>query len=378
MPIRGEHVHSHFTSALSSSYDIRTVGIVFIALLLLFFLIFAAYVALHGGFTFPWLAFYVRGKEVGFAWRDISLLQSLAVTNGVPNPEALFWSVALLDRCIRAAIVGAQEDDRTDGRHVSFILRVFAYRTGVELNQPSRRLGINSTRGITVGQTVKMISPNGAAYVATLMENNRRALILTQPRGPLDLAPSAWRGRPVKFYFWRRDDAGYYFESHVNSDAILRQVPVLLVRHVDSLVRTQKRRSVRRGVEAPAQLFALRSSRSANEQWERSRQGSRVFLLDISEEGLSVVVKGRAKPGGYVKVQIALYGAHVVVCGEVKSCRYDSARNSSALHIEALPPSPVMRVRILSFVYRLFDRAIPESPEREASPEPDRDPVGIE
>ena len=58
-----------------------------------------------GGRKFPWVQFYIRGKESGFSFKEINLLRRIAVEGQMQNPTSLFWSVKQLDRSIRSLIL---------------------------------------------------------------------------------------------------------------------------------------------------------------------------------------------------------------------------------------------------------------------------------
>ena len=215
----------------------------FVILGVAFVLVVTAYILVRraGGFSFPWVQFYVRGKESGFTLGEVNLLRRVAIENRLKNPTSLFWSVKTLDRCIRSAIVGFRSRHTTEQpRNMEFLDKLFAFRRRVEFDQPKYRLGISSTRGINPGQTFKITPPGGGVYIAKLVENNRRYIALTYPRGKTDSTGFSWRNQEIKLYFWRKEDAGYFFESKVIGDYIDRKVPIIHIAHSDNIVRAQK------------------------------------------------------------------------------------------------------------------------------------------
>ena len=104
----------------------------------------------------------------------------------------------------------------------------------------------------------------------------------------------------------------------------------------------------------PALLFPLRTINQSNETIEDSG-GYRCKLLDISEDGAAVVIGGRAKAGLPVKIQAQLNDEPVLLSGVIKSVDFKQKNYASILHIEAQRASVGMRVRILTYVYGLFD-----------------------
>ncbi|MFW6228731.1 MAG: PilZ domain-containing protein [Alkalispirochaeta sp.] len=327
-----------------------------IVLVIAFVLVIGIYILVNrsGGFSFPWVQFYVRGKESGFSFSEVNLLRHVAIENKLKTPTSLFWSVKTLDRCIRSAIVGFRSHRTTEQpRNQEFLDKLFTFRRRVEFDQPKYRMGISSTRGISPGQTFKITPAAGGVYIAKLIENNRRYIALTYPRGRSDNPGFSWKDQQIKVYFWRKEDAGYYFESKVIGDYLDRKVPIIHVSHSDNIIRAQKRRSVRREAGVPALLFPLRTINQANETIESSG-GYRCKLLDISEDGAAVAIGGRAKAGLPVKIQARLSDEAVVLSGVIKSVDFKQKNNASVLHIQGQPGSVGMRVKILTYVYGLF------------------------
>lgn len=304
---------------------------------------------------FPILQFYAKGRESGFSLRETRLLHRVAVDRSLDDPTSLFWSRNALDRSIRA-IIEHQRDEDAEGtdRAVRFVSKLFGFRNRVEFNLPKYRRGLQSTRSIAVGQRLKLTYPGGGLYTTRVMENFRRHLAVTYPRGRT-MGPSAsWRGQTVSVYFWRHDDAGYYFESRVIGDYFDRRDPVLHLSHSEQLARAQKRTAVRRKVGRPGTLLPLRSLEGADEEPPRGG-GYRCHVVDISENGAAVIVGGRTAADFAVKLHVGLVGYDIVLCGTVRHSRYREKTNRSVLHIEAIQPSAKMRNRILSYVYGIFD-----------------------
>jgi c-di-GMP-binding flagellar brake protein YcgR len=139
-------------------------------------------------------------------------------------------------------------------------------------------------------------------------------------------------------YFWRREDAGYVFDSYVIDDLRIRNVPVLQVSHSEALLRTQKRKSVRARSKIPAYLYLLKRIEGAYEKPERA-PGLRAMVQDLSEDGAAVAIGGKAKPGLQVKLQFGLEERSVVMSGTVRSVDFDAEANRSVLHVRRLSPA---------------------------------------
>jgi c-di-GMP-binding flagellar brake protein YcgR len=308
----------------------------------------------NGGFGFPWLQFYVKGKESGFRFRELNLLRHVAVENNLKDPTSLFWSEKTLDRCIRGTIIRFRSRNQEDTPNATeFLNKLFDFRKRVEFNLPKYRIGITSSRSITAQQPFKITFPGSGVYYSKVVENNRKYMALSYPKGKALPPGFSWERHKINVYFWRLEDAGYHFETRVLGDYLNRKFPILHVAHSDNLKRAQKRGSIRAVFNANGYLHPLRNIDQANENWDKTG-GYRCRFVDISEDGAAVMVGGRAKPGIPVKLQAELFEKPMVMNGIVKGVTYKQSKNISVLHIQAVPTSAAMKNLILTYVYGIF------------------------
>ncbi|HUX13393.1 MAG TPA: flagellar brake protein [Spirochaetia bacterium] len=337
---------------------------------------FVVVVQRSGGFSFPWVQFYVKGKESGYTFSELNLLRKVAVENRLKNPTSLFWSERTLDRCIRGTIIKFRSlSKENDPGSVEFLARLFEFRKRVEFNLPKYRLGIRSSRNVSTGQRLKLTFPGSGIYTSGVVENIRKYIAVSYPKGK-PLPPGfSWQGQKVSVYFWRPEDAGYYFEAKILGDYLDRKFPILHLAHSDQLIRAQKRGSIRAELHANGRVYSLQSIEQANEEPDRTG-GYKCKMVDISEDGAAVLVGGKAKPGLAIKIVTDIDSQDVVVCGTVRGVTYKEKNNVSILHIQAARPSAAMKNRILTYVYGIFgehDRSssIPASATPAAEPRTD-------
>jgi hypothetical protein len=96
---------------------------------------------------FPWIQFFLKGKESGFTFREINLLRKIAIENRLKDPTTLFWSVKHLDYSIKDIILkyrSAGEENSEDASNFTF--KLFDFRKRIELQLPKYKLGLKSTR----------------------------------------------------------------------------------------------------------------------------------------------------------------------------------------------------------------------------------------
>ena len=307
-----------------------------------------------GGGRFPWLQFYTKGKESGFSFREVNLLRKVAVENKLKNPASLFWSIKQLDRSIKGIILKFRSQNTEGDEESNDILsKLFELRKKVEFDLPKYKLGLKSSRNIATQQRIKIMLPGEGPFSSMVVENLNRYMAVSYPQGPRMPQGFSWKGQRIGVYFWRKDDAGYFFQTKVLEDFFDKKYPILHIAHSNKVVRTQKRKSVRVETDLPASIFPLRTINEANENMVEEK-GLRSRLLDLSEDGAAILIGGRAKVGLPLKVQFFLDDSAVVMCGVVKGVNYDEKRNRSTLHLQAVPLSPRLRNKVLAYVYNLF------------------------
>ena len=307
-----------------------------------------------GGGSFPWIHFYAKGKEAGFSFNEVNLLRKVAVEGRLNNPTSLFWSIKQLDRSVRGTIIRFRSEGVLDEvENMSFLSKLFDFRKNVELKLPKYMIGLKTTRKITKMQYLKITIAGLGTYVSQVVENQRRYIAITYPEGPKLPPGYEFKGERLNIYFWRKDDAGYVFESRVIEDHMDHKIPILYISHSDSIIRSQKRGSVRADLNNSAHLYPLRVIAQASEE-EELKRGIRCRLQDISEDGAALLIGGHGKVGMNVKIQFKLSETVLTMCGVVKGVSFHQNKNTSIIHIQAVPLSNRTKNRILAYVYDLF------------------------
>jgi c-di-GMP-binding flagellar brake protein YcgR len=327
--------------------------LVMLSVLVLILLAGVLAVAMRGAKRYSWAEFYLKAKEAGMSLPEARQLRAAAVLAGLNDPTNVLWSPRDLDKAIAVLSSSLRRDGRDRGRE-GFLLMDHAYalRKGIEFEQPRFKYGLRSSRQIGPGQRLRVLVHGVGVFGSTVIDNHSRYVVVSYPIGGRLPKDWVWKGKKVSIYFWRREDAGYVFDSYVIDDLHIRNVPVLQVSHSESLLRTQKRKSVRARSKLPAYLYLLKRIEGAYEKPERI-PGLRALVQDLSEDGAAVAIGGKAVPGLQVKLQFGLDERSIVMSGTVRSVDYNAESNRSVLHVEAVTPSPRMRNTIRSFVYNI-------------------------
>jgi c-di-GMP-binding flagellar brake protein YcgR len=341
----------------------RLTPMLYIALLVsvvLALLLITLLIAMRGSKRYSWIEFYLKTKDAGLSYSEARKLKEAAASAGLVDPTNILWSPRDLDRAIAVLITRLKEEGSDQSRESILLMdHVYALRKKTEFEQPRFKYGIRSSRHIAQGQHLRVLVHGIGVFGSSVIDNQSRYLVISYPTGARVPKNWIWKGKKVSIYFWRKEDAGYVFDSYVIDEMRIRNVPVLQISHSEALLRTQKRKSVRARSRLPAYLYLLKRIEGAYEKPERV-PGLRALVQDLSEDGAAVAIGGKAVPGLLVKLQFGLDEASIVMSGTVRSVDYDSAANRSVIHIEAVTPSPRMRNAIRSYVYNI--RQDEESP----------------
>ncbi len=307
-----------------------------------------------GGGRFPWVQFYLKGRESGFVIREINLLRRVSIEAKLDNPTALFWSIKQLDRSIKTIIIKYRaRQQEQDPEYNNLLAKLFELRKRVEFDQPKYKVGIKSSRKIVPKQHLRITLPGLGPFSSMVVENLTRYLAVSHPQGPKLPEGFSWKSQKIGIYFWRKEDAGYYFQAKVLDDFLDRKYPILHIAHSENLVRAQKRHSIRVETDLPAELYPLKTIDQGGDTPEGGA-GLRCRIADLSEGGVAILIGGKAKVGLPLKVQFYLGDSLVILTGVVKGVNFDQLKNRSLVHVQAAPPSVLVRNRIHIYVYNLF------------------------
>jgi c-di-GMP-binding flagellar brake protein YcgR len=298
-----------------------------------------------------WLRFYTTGKDSGFSFKEIELLRRLALKSELDDPASLFWSQNQLDRCIRAMVQNSRlTGTEWDEEIQAFLSKLYDYRKKIELEKPKAKQGLSSSTQLGESQPIRILLPGTGVFKSWVIKNTAAYLTVARPSSVHLPQGSPWAGRRVSVYFWREADAGYVFDTDVLDDVFSRGHAALKIAHVNSLFRTQKRKSIRVKTHISAYLYLMGEGEEPGKI--ELNPGLKCVIEDLSDSGCAVTIGGKAKQGIRVKLQFLLDGVPVVMSGTVRSAEYREDSNRSLLHIEAAPLDMATRNTILGEVFR--------------------------
>lgn len=298
-----------------------------------------------------WREFYTNGTDAGFSIKEMRMLKKAADHGELENPSSIFFSIDQLDQSI------SDLSDTIDANGLEYspeeselLKKLYDYRKTVELNKPRYKSGIKHTLELKEGQEVRIAIGNSGLFYSQIVEVDEKYLAISYPSGNTLPPGSNWRGKNLRVYFQKTNDASYYFETHVKEDYFDRTFKLLHISHSGSILRSQRRKSVRTKAEFPVTIFPLQEM-SQVDNLLLTEGGFRGEMQDLSEDGAAIIIGGKGKDGLLLKLQFQLESSILVICGVIRYFDYHAENDRSVLHLQFLRPDEETRNKILSYVY---------------------------
>ena len=280
-----------------------------------------------------WLDFFAKGKDAGFKNSEIKLLFDLAKKSNMEHPAALFWSHVQMDGCIRHIVQQYRKAGTffVDENKI-FLDKLFKFRKKMEMEKPKWRRGISKTNEISEMQIFQAVAGQHGMFKTKLLKNTQSEMIVERPDSSSLPIHFSWEGLRLQIYFWRQDDAAYFFETVVCEENFSGEVPVLKLLHTDTMERTQHRKNVRASTNKSARIFIFDTE---NTDKSAVSKGVKCRLKDLSDGGCAVLVGGRAEKTFKLILQFSIDKIQINIVGVVTKIEYNEDDNTSILHIES-------------------------------------------
>jgi PilZ domain. len=320
-------------------------------------LLLVAFLMTEKGKSFrEYIMFCSVGLDSGFRIPQILFLGKVGRETGLKDLTALFWSIQALDQCTaeivrRTRQTGTEKDIATQ----ELLSRLYKYRTKIELEQAQKKHGLDSTRDIAAGQRVRVLLRGTGVFSSRVLRNTPKTLVLEFPVGS-NAKPATsvdWSARTLSIYFWRADDAGYVFDTVTLPDPLASGKAVLHVAHSHSLIRSQKRKSVRARCSIYAQMYLVKPGDTLDNSLE-PEPGMKCLIEDLSEDGAMVIIGGKAAKDMQIKLQFMVHDVLIVMAGVIRAVEFNKETNQSRIHFESGQLNARMRNAILTFVYNVL------------------------
>lgn len=308
--------------------------------------------ARRGGLSFPWLQFYIRGKEEGFRISEINDLQRLVVGTKLRAPLSVYWSQKAMLACVSYVDRTYKEQGKLENSaEARFMRKLYDLLNRLTQNTQKKKHGLWSTRELEANMPLEIIY-NKNRHKSQVVNVHSRYLAIAHPRtlqhnDNIQFAPLA----TITIKFWKQGDSGYQFDSRLLTEYD-ENLAILHIQHTRKINRLQMRNVGRKEINKPGELYVLSNIRYSHEGKEE-HAGLRCQVIDLAEGGASVIVGGRASNQVGFKVQTRVNGILIALVTRLVSSEYHKEQNISLLRLKAINGGVVMRNRISALFYNI-------------------------
>lgn len=300
------------------------------------------------------IKFFITGFDSSFKIGEIRILWKLAKITDVEEPLSLYISVPALNKAISFLIADSKRKGTEKTPKIQNLLsKLYEFRTKLNLNHENKK-GIDSTKFLDKGQKLRIIL-SGKGVFSSEIVNSGYDLIISLPlqKKEITVLSEEWISKKISVYLWRKNDAGYVFDSEVLNAGIFNGRPVLYLKQTNELLRTQKRKSIRSECNIMASMYFL-TKEVVDFNAIETEGGYKVLIEDISEDGAMIRVGGRGIVNTQIKLQFTLNENLILMYGIIRAVEYNKNMNQSRLHFECLHIEKEMKNTVLSYVYNVL------------------------
>ena len=312
-----------------------------------------------GGISFPWIQFYLRGKESGFRLPEISALHQLVKRVRLRDPVSVFWSTKSLLMCIAST---EQEYQRLgtieDRQNALFLRKLYNFINRTEYKKRTARHGLRSTRDIPPKHHIKIfLDPknikDAQGLQSYIVELRPRYIAIAHPAAISNEYAQELKltGQEVIIQFIYKGDAQYIFPTRILGDFRENDINILHITHSRKLTRQQLRKEVRRSLNVSGEVFFISEDKANANETPENMDGYRCQIVNISERGLAIIVGGHIAVEQALKIQFTYNDIPIIYLAQVIDCRGEPNKEYILARLKATTPSVVMRNRISSIVY---------------------------
>ncbi len=345
-----------------------------ILLIIIIFLVIVLWRLSGGKNRFSWYEFYSRGRKEGFRFKEIGFLRQITIQNKLEKPQSIFWSTKQLDKCLKPAISKINSDVNLPPDYKqSMMSKLLDLRTKSEFNLPKYKKRVRETTTIQPQQKIVIRDSIYGTFVSWVVEVTRKNLVVTMPSGKKEISALNWKSRSLSVYFWRRDDAGYLFETKVLDQISSEEYPLLYLSHTSNLQRLQKRKNIRvktrLRVKFKPIVFSLTTGDNRAVISQRIHTGN---IIDLSAAGCCMLAGRMLKKNDRVKLEFNLTRSKkIIALGVILDISKTGDDKVRKHHIMFIKIGPASKNNILLYVFNIFgERDSEEDVSRAQNTEP--------
>jgi c-di-GMP-binding flagellar brake protein YcgR len=298
-----------------------------------------------------WHSFNQMAKLRNLNKDEAALLRKLVVAYKLSKPALVFTSMNILDSCIQRQVRKLSLQEIKGESKEDLINRYYRLRNKIARNRDVR--GISTTRAIPIGGRMRVEVQNYGQYSVQVNQNEEDFLGINIPiLPPGKIVP--WNKKRVKCFYWKEEDASYVFETKVIDVIVTDEIQSICLKHVDSIVRSQKRLYPRKSVRLPVYFSRVRvvSEGGKKKAIVDRRDTHWGTIIDISVGGLSIETAIPVNRNNFIRVEFELREDYKMVAfGKVKRIEKNTARNTWVMHIQFTKIEKKDRNEIFAVLY---------------------------
>ncbi len=316
---------------------------IILTIIIIFLLIYMG----SGNISLGGVDFIAKGKEAGLSAKEIKMFKKAADVLEMDRPLTLLGSISNIDNAILRINEILQKTEYSDIEIIDLLEDLHMYRKNIELDKLEKRGNISDSKNLSVSQQVKITVGNMEIPIIGVISEITPNYLSIDLKNETGIRPGInWNG-PINIYFWRRDDAGYFFESTVIETPSSRKWNIS---HSTNLIRSQKREDLRVDVELNCYVYKLEDITKRNSK-PMGFNGTFSQLKNLSEGGAAFLINGKIQPGIALKIEFRLEGKVVVLCGFVKDSSHNQSNNISYVRMKIIEPTFEMLSVIRPFLF---------------------------
>lgn len=165
----------------------------------------------------------------------------------------------------------------------------------------------NNSLAIQVGQRLRLSVLDKGFYGAEVIDNQPGYLIISFPVGEA-AKDIDWSDRNLGVYYWRENDAGYFFETKVLQEVRSDSLYSLFIAHSQNVQRKQSRSFLRVEVDIVASIICIKTGLSVEDVRSEKLVGR---IVNLSSDGLLIESSAEFNNAYLYKVNFSLPGGSV-------------------------------------------------------------------
>jgi|GEM_PF-6714692 len=260
--------------------------------------------------------FYSLGKSADLTQEETKHLYNIVIKQKIKYPLTCFTNAKLLDEIIKNELREIERyKNKTNEERTNESAIILEIKAKIEKSLRDNT-GIRTTHLIIENQKMVIFVRNRGYFYATVLKNINEFLIIQliskkiikRVFSELDY---------LKIYFWREEDAGYIFESHIVGYG--DDIKTYYIKHSDNLIRSQKRKYRRVPVNINGDIYPM-ETKIINKKKKYILAGGpqiKCNIKNLSAGGLMMVSENIKTKNNIIKIVFTLNRYEVSTIGKI-------------------------------------------------------------